>query len=53
VKQAILTNVNHIWICSWNQPILCNESSFLFKKTTGAFGVAQTHNCASKLRDTL
>ena len=25
MKQALFAYVNHIWICSWNQPVLSNE----------------------------
>jgi len=34
-KQVLFANVNHAQIRSWNQPVLSNEGSFLFKETTG------------------
>ena len=37
VKLAILADVNHAEINSWNLPVLYNESSFLIKETTEAF----------------
>ena len=37
--------VNHARICSWKQPVLSNESSFLLKETTKrAFDRARTHD---------
>ena len=40
LKQDFFAIVNHAWICSYNQPVLSNDGSFLLKETTGVFNGA-------------
>ena len=41
----LVFNVNHDWICSWNQPVLSNESKvFCSRKTMGTFDVVRTQD---------
>jgi len=45
VNQAILINVNHVEICSWNQPVLGNEGRvFCSGKQWEPINGVQTHN---------